>query len=104
MAVAQTSIWAYEGIRRHLGPRHHQVYEAIQKLEPVHNGQIAKYLGLPINQVTGRVNELAKMGLVEVYGLENNESGRKVKHWVHKDLGDQYIKKVSRFDRDGVRI
>jgi hypothetical protein len=66
-------------------------------------------LELPINQVTGRVNELDKMGLITLAAISDNEQGRKVKYWVSKDLNDINLlriteKKPPRFDNDGVRV
>jgi DNA-binding MarR family transcriptional regulator len=108
MGVAQTSILAYETIKSRLGRRQQQVYETIQKLEPCHNLQIAEYLGLPINQITGRVNELDKMGMISSHIKAKNGGGIKVKYWVSRDLNDEALKKItketSRFDRDGVRV
>lgn len=59
----QTSLLAYESILK-LGNKQKQVYDVIKHLGKATNRMIAKELGLEINQVTGRTNELVKSGLV----------------------------------------
>lgn len=88
MSVANTSRQAYQYVKPKLNGRRKQVYEAIKKLEPVENLRIAEYLGLPINQITGRVNELWKMGLVQVEMTAKNSNGKTAKFWSHKVWGE----------------
>ena len=64
MTVTNTSLQAFEYVRDSLGERQSQVLDAIYKLQYCTNTQIAKYLHIPINCVTGRTNELRKKDLV----------------------------------------
>lgn len=59
-----------------------KVFSAIQKLQPCTNQQIAKYLGLEINKITGRTRELVERKLVEcAFKQPDMESGRLVNFW-----------------------
>lgn len=49
----------------YLGGRRKQVLDAIDKMVDPNNREIALFLELPINCITGRVKELRDMGLVE---------------------------------------
>ena len=61
--VQETSREAYKEIRPELGARQRLVFEYVRsKGMALTNTEIAAGLKLPINQVTGRSNELAKMG------------------------------------------
>lgn len=60
----RTSIDAYNNIKPELKGRRKVVYDEIEKLGNATNTEIATSLGVPINQITGRTNELVKMGLV----------------------------------------
>ena len=62
--IQQTSINAFEGIRKELGNRQEIVLETLRNLEVANNTIIAKKLGLPINQITPRVLELREKGLI----------------------------------------
>ena len=59
-----TSILAYVDILEELGERQTLVYTAIRNLKSCNNVMIAEFLGLPINSVTPRVNELRKTHIV----------------------------------------
>ena len=96
MGVAQTSLWAYRDIKEKLGKRHKLVYDALCKIEPAHNSQIAEYLGLPINQITGRVNELQHLGMIQIEKIDKNERGRKVKFWSTIDRNDMELERISK--------
>lgn len=65
--MQQTSLIAYDEIKRSLGLRHLQVLKAIEDLKEANNLMISQYLQIPINSVTPRTNELLKMGKVKVY-------------------------------------
>ena len=56
--VKQTSIDALESIRPELNKRRQLVLNALRTLETANNKLIAHQLGLGVNQVTGRINEL----------------------------------------------
>ncbi|HEX9087844.1 MAG TPA: hypothetical protein VF867_09990 [Arthrobacter sp.] len=60
--VQQTSVLAYKSLT--LSDRQTEVRRAISSLGTACNQQIADYLHLPVNQVTGRVFELRAMGVV----------------------------------------
>ena len=80
--VSETSIEAYNSIINQLGLRQMQVYEAIKRLGEADNLSISKHLNLPINCVTGRVNELRKDGLIELAMIEKSiHTGRRVSYW-----------------------
>jgi len=67
--MRQTSLQAYEGILPSLQNREMQVYEVIEKAKVgITNNEIARYLGLPINCVTGRTNSLVKKKVVKSLG------------------------------------
>lgn len=46
--------------------KRHQVYLMLKDLGAANNMILARKLGWPINQVTGRVNELVKFELIEM--------------------------------------
>lgn len=80
MAIADTSLYAYRSINN-LGDKQATVLEKIEEIQPCSNKQIARSLGWEINRVTGRVNELAKMGLITTKGAAIGEMGRPEKMW-----------------------
>jgi len=61
MTQRDTSLLAYVGVLENLGERQVQVYRAIRTLKECNNLMISKYLNIPINSVTPRVNELVKL-------------------------------------------
>ncbi len=85
MSVAQTSLFAYRSIAGRLGDKQSLVLSRIEEIQPCSNKQIAKSLGWEINRVTGRVNELAKMGLIKTERTAINEYGRSEKLWEIKE-------------------
>lgn len=80
MSLAYTSILAYDSLQR-LGDKQAEVLAKIEEMQPCSNKQIAKALGWEINRVTGRVNELAKKGLIKSEKLARNDTGRLEKLW-----------------------
>lgn len=78
--VSQTSFEAYQSIVN-LGNKQQVVFDVIDKLGGATNEQIANHLGWPINRVTGRVNELYKLKMLEVTGLRPTIAGRNAKVW-----------------------
>lgn len=84
MAVANTSLFAYRSIVS-LGDKQSKVLEKIEAIQPCSNKQIARALGWEINRVTGRVNELAKMGLIKTERVAIGETGRPEKMWEVKE-------------------
>lgn len=84
MAIASTSLFAYRSIVD-LGDKQSKVLEKIEEIQPCSNKQIARSLGWEINRVTGRVNELAKMGLIKTERIEVGDTGRPEKLWQVKE-------------------
>lgn len=77
--VRSTSLEVYRGVK--LNRNQKLVYEAIEDLFPCSDKDISKYLGWPINSVTGRRNELVKKEkIVEAY-VAKDLTGRKVTFW-----------------------
>jgi DNA-binding MarR family transcriptional regulator len=68
MSVASTSRQAYAKLQPKIGEKQQRVYEVIYQSDNITNNEIAQLLGWEINRVTGRVNELVKLGLVEFVG------------------------------------
>ena len=71
--MQQTSLFSYAAIvsePEQLNERQKKVYEAIKVLGLVSDKKIAQFLGWPINTVTPRRGELAKMGAIEKYGTD----------------------------------
>jgi predicted HTH transcriptional regulator len=78
--MRQTSIDAYRKLT-HKTTKREVVYSAIKK-NPVTNKQLAKKLKKPINEITPRVNELVKMGLVSSIGtIKDPETNRRATLW-----------------------
>lgn len=61
-----TSLLAYAEVLGNISERQSQVYKVIRSFDDkgCNNKMIARELRLPINSVTGRVNELRRMWLV----------------------------------------
>ncbi len=59
-----TSREAFAGIAPHLGERQQEVLAAFYKNGPMTNSELSEFLGIRINAITPRTNELVKMGLV----------------------------------------
>lgn len=90
-SMAQTSLFAYKSIKRKLGAKQQTVYLALKELGKATNENLADYLGWPINQVTGRVNELFRYGMVINQGTALSKSGRPSKVWAPKDVNDKAL-------------
>ena len=80
--VRETSILAYCEVLENLGERQQEVYKSIKELKSCSNSMISKYLNLPINCITGRVNELRKRGVVMQSKKDTCPiTGKKVLFW-----------------------
>lgn len=84
MSIAFTSRLAYESVQE-LGNKQMEVLEKIEEIQPCSNKDIAKALNWEINRVTGRVNELAKKGLIKSEKMARNSIGRLEKLWEIKE-------------------
>ena len=62
--LLDTSLDAWNSVRQTLGVRQRAVLDVIKYLKDPTNSEISQYIGLPINCVTPRVNELRSKGLV----------------------------------------
>lgn len=78
--MQMTSLFAYYDIKN-LGAKQRAVYNIIEG-GPVCNLDIAERLGVPINQVTGRTNELVAKNLVEeAFKAPSKQTGRQAIYW-----------------------
>lgn len=84
MSIAYTSVLAHNSIQN-LGSKQMEVLLKIEEIQPCSNKDIARALKWEINRVTGRVNELAKMGLIKSESLARNDIGRLEKLWEIKE-------------------
>lgn len=62
-----TSLLAFEQIIPELQNREMEVLKAIKKIQPCNNLMISKYMGLPVNCITGRIFSLREYHLVMFY-------------------------------------
>lgn len=89
MVMSYTSRLAYDSVQN-LGEKQSEVLSKIEELQPCSNKKIAKALGWEINRVTGRVNELAKMGLIKSEKVARNDLGRLEKLWELNEKEENY--------------
>lgn len=60
-----TSLVSYYNILNELGKRQKEVLISLKKINhPVNNLMVSRFMNLPINQITPRMNELRKLGIV----------------------------------------
>ena len=82
MQVRQTSIEAYSRIKKELCKRQQEVYDGFLGNGTCTNLELSRLLGIPINQITPRTNELVKLGfVVEVEKRQCSVSGKKAISW-----------------------
>ena len=84
MTVTNTSLRAYYDIKASgkLGKRQYQVLENLRYLRTATNTEVSVEARLPINQVTPRMLELRKAGLVVQAGQRAcHVTGRTAKTW-----------------------
>jgi len=80
--MQQTSLEAYEEIKKNLGERQRQIYEKLKELGFATNTMLSKALGLPINSITPRVFELRQLKLVGVSHIDKCPiTGRRAIFW-----------------------
>lgn len=87
MSMSETSREAYKSVQE-LGNKQMEVFEKIVELQPCSNKTIAEALNWEINRVTGRVNELAKKGLIKSEKVARNGIGRLEKLW---EVKEEYV-------------
>lgn len=95
MTVANTSMLMYEKLKDKLGDKQQEVYEKLRELGSGTNEQIADALGWPLQNVTGRITELKKYGLVDVEGVGLSKLGNSSKIWGVRDLNDGKLEKIA---------
>lgn len=83
MTVSQTSILSYYTLdKAKVNTLQRQIYNLIKGDKTLSNRDIATILGLEICTVTGRVNELAEMGLIVSWAVKKDtRTNRTVKIW-----------------------
>ena len=82
--VQQTSLMSYQQLRSEgeIGRRQSEVLGYIRRNPGCSDRDISKGLALPINMITGRRNELQKLGLISEDGLAYDaETRRNVLRW-----------------------
>lgn len=80
--IQQTSLEAFEEVKKELGKRQQQVYDWLKYFGPATNNMISNSIKLPINSITPRVYELRKKKLVGVSHIDKCPStGRKAIWW-----------------------
>ncbi len=94
MPVAETSKQAYKKVNHKLGRMQSKVYKALKELGRATDLQLADFLDLPINEVTGRRNELVDYGMVVESGRLFNKTGHTAKAWVITDPVDNVITRI----------
>lgn len=72
-----------------LSKRQKEVYNIIQKWQPISNESIASHLNLHPHQVTPRVLELRQMGYVTFAGEGKTADGRPFSFWKINPNGKQ---------------
>lgn len=82
--MRSTSIEAFVSILEKLPKCRMKVFKAMKKInKPCSNYMISKHLNWPINRITGRTNELRKLGMVVFHHKEIcQETKAKVDYWV----------------------
>ncbi len=89
MGYQLTSLIAFEEVLSKLGERQKLVLSAIKHLQPCSNLEISKFLGIPINSITPRCQELRKKNLVIYYKSDKcRYTGRlvnlyKIPEWIN---------------------
>lgn len=79
--VAQTSLFSFLAIAPKLSDRQREVYNAMRAYNrPFTDKDLARYMGLEINKITGRRGEILKKGLIRNAGTIIQE-GRSANLW-----------------------
>ena len=80
--IQQTSLESYKAIIPTLSDRQKVVFDVINEHHGMSNHDISRFLGLEINCVTPRVNELRDLGVVDLFGFKTDKlTDRKVMCW-----------------------
>lgn len=77
-----TAVQSYHDIIDSLPERRKKVYQALLKIQPACNLDVSEHLGIPINQVTPRMNELVTLDVVtEDHRGMCKQTNRRVIFW-----------------------
>ena len=79
--IQQTSIDAFYSVKSEMNTRQQQVIDKILISGRCTNEKLSDLLDLPINQVTPRILELRRKGLVKMMYQEPGKSGRMANVW-----------------------
>lgn len=82
--VRDTSLMAFMEVREdreHLGQMQMKVFEVIKANPYVSDLEISEILGIQINSITPRRNELLEMGFIMDCGTKKNKNNRLVHYW-----------------------
>ena len=81
-----TAIQSYHEVLDSLPGRRKEVFQALRVLNKACNLDIAQHLGIPINRITPRTNELVGLGVVcEFRRAVCPETNKRVIYWKIKD-------------------
>lgn len=84
--IQDTSREAFYDIQPQLGQRQKEVLDAFYKHGPMTNTELSRIVGLPINMITPRTNELVKMGYISLsHRRPCKVTGRSAIVWSAKD-------------------
>ena len=97
--ISQTSLEAFEEILPKIGDRQTQVLRSLYILNEASNRMLSENCKLPINCITGRVNELAKNGCIFnskiapcLATFQREQISRNVKYWKLTNKGLKVLK------------
>lgn len=84
--IQDTSREAFHDIQPQLGQRQKEVLDAFYEHGPMTNTELSRKIGLPINMITPRTNELVKLGYVkQSHRRPCKITGRNAIVWTAKD-------------------
>ena len=89
---AITSFKAADSIKNVAQMHQAAIVACLQRLGPLGKDGIAKHTGLESNQVARRMNELEKIGLIELTGKQvTSNSGRNEREWRFKPVQQELL-------------
>ena len=87
-----TARQSYYSILDKLSGKRRVVFQGLIDIGPASNLDVSKYLEVPINQVTPRMNELVKLEIVvESHRAVHPETGKRVIYWKVKEEEKEQI-------------
>jgi DNA-binding Lrp family transcriptional regulator len=97
---------AYYSIIEKLPQKRKRIFELLKTYAPTSNYNLSKYTGIPINEITGRINELVKLGVVRTVNIETNKDTLK-QNMVFDIVSEKNYTpklKISRIERQAMLI